>query len=166
MSCIHRWISWSSLEYLATVDYTLTGQFIDLRNGIIYVSLIGVQATLAERNYFIALDKKNGYRKKLLKLLQDLAKDLNITDKVSILEGGSVGIGIHPVEYDKVQVACYIEENMTNFGQISYFGDKWTPEGNDYKLLNHAILTGYKVSSVDETIQILRGSNGKIDIIG
>ena len=43
------------LSYLSKVDYMLTGNFIDLRNGIVYISLIGMLATEEERKYFIEL---------------------------------------------------------------------------------------------------------------
>ena len=34
-----------TLDFLSQVDYRLTGNFIDRRNGLIYISLIGMQAT-------------------------------------------------------------------------------------------------------------------------
>jgi len=145
-----------ALAFLANVDYNLTGQFIDLRNGIIYISLIGIQANLNERNYFINLDKEKGYRKQLLKELQDYATELGISEKISILEGGSVGIGIHPVEYDKVQVLKILETTNNTYNRISYFGDKWLSSGNDYNLINSPSVIGHKIHSVNETMHILK----------
>ena len=45
-----------ALKFLSDVDYTLTGNFIDLRTGIIYISLIVLNANEDERNYFTPLN--------------------------------------------------------------------------------------------------------------
>lgn len=146
-----------ALGFLSNVPYTISGQFIDLRNGIIYISLIGCQATLQERIYFQDLDKVHGYRKALLWELQELGKELGITNTIAILEGGSVGIGIHPIEYDKVQVAEFLRPLLGDtYSSISYFGDKYLPSGNDCSLLNHEIIKGYKVDSVSDTLHLLQ----------
>lgn len=141
-----------ALAFLANVDYLLTGQLIDLRSGIIYISLIGTQANLEERAYFIALDKQFKYREKLLKILKDKTTSLGIADRIDVLLGGSVGIGIHPHEWDKVQVLDHID---SNYESIHYFGDKYEPDGNDYRLLNDSRVIGHKVNSVKETVEIL-----------
>ena len=140
-----------ALAFLSEVDYIITGNFIDLRNGIIYISLIGMVATNKEREYFINIDKEQNIRKKLLQLLKNKSIELNINDKVEILEGGSVGIGIYPKEYGKSQVL----ESLINYKNISYFGDKYTIDGNDYELITNKNITGYKINSVKETIKIL-----------
>ena len=44
----------------------MTGHFIDLRNGIIYIRLIGMQANEDERMYFKDLDNTFNIRKKLI----------------------------------------------------------------------------------------------------
>jgi hydroxymethylpyrimidine pyrophosphatase-like HAD family hydrolase len=84
-----------ALNYLSNVPYDITGHFIDLRNGLIYISLIGLTANLNERTYFIDLDKKYNYRKELLQILNEKLEELNIINDVSITEGGSVGIAIY-----------------------------------------------------------------------
>jgi HAD superfamily hydrolase (TIGR01484 family) len=148
------------LQYLSQVDYTLTGHFIDLRNGLIYVSLIGLTATQEERRYFMNLDKINHYRKNLIKLLQTIATNLQIIDEVDIVEGGSVGIAIYPIEYDKIQVLDSFSEN--EYDKIYYFGDKYGLNGNDYKLLHHPRVAGYKVNNYNDTIDFINGLNYKI----
>ena len=140
------------LKFLSNVDYTLTGHFIDLRNGIIYVSLIGLIATIEEREYFIKLDKINNYRKQLIKLLKDVAYNLGVKDKVEIVEGGLVGIAIYPTEFDKIQILNNFTEKEY---KIYYFGDKYEENGNDYKLLNHNKVKGYKVNNYQDTIKEL-----------
>ena len=48
--------------------------------------------------------------------------EMDIKDKISVYEGGQVGIAIFPREYDKVQVLSEITEK---YEQIHYFGDKY-----------------------------------------
>jgi phosphomannomutase len=141
-----------TLSFLSCVDYTLTGYFVDLRNGIIYLSLIGLNANNEERNHFMKLDKINNYRKRLLNILHDLAKELDIFDKVCIYEGGSVGIAIYPVEYDKSQVLSVLQDK---YQEIHYFGDKYLENGNDRNLINNPKVIGHCVDSVFDTKKIL-----------
>lgn len=143
------------LQFLATVDYTLTGHFIDLRNGIIYVSLIGLTANQKERQYFMELDNKHNYRKQLLEMLNIELLEMDAFNKIDVVQGGSVGIAIYPSEYDKIQVLDYFEKNNCLYDEISYFGDKYYVGGNDYKLLHHPLVTGYKTDSPEMTNQLL-----------
>ncbi len=142
-----------ALQFLAKVDYEITGHFIDLRNGIIYISLIGMVATLEERARFIELNNTQNYRKKLITLLKNKALELKIENDIVIAEGGTVGIGIYPKEYDKVQVM----EVIRPFGykEIHYFGDKYEEDGNDYHLLNHKDIIPHRVNSLEDTMREL-----------
>ena len=144
----------NALKFIGNVDYLLSGHFIDLRNGIIYVSCIGMQATLEEREIFIEKEKEENIREKLINLLKENAEILNIKDKVSIKIGGSVGIAIYPIEYDKKQILDTIHQS--DYENIIYFGDKYDPEGNDYHLINDPQVKGHKVDSVDQTYEILK----------
>uniref|UniRef100_A0A6C0LG91 Phosphomannomutase n=1 Tax=viral metagenome TaxID=1070528 RepID=A0A6C0LG91_9ZZZZ len=143
-----------ALKFLSDVDYTLTGNFIDLRTGIIYISLIGLNANEDERNYFKELDEKLNYRKRLLDILQNKALDLNIYNKIHIVYGGSVGIAIYPSEHDKKQIMNHINHN--DYSEIHYFGDKYLQDGNDYLLLHHEFVIGHKVYNVSDTYKILK----------
>ena len=142
-----------ALQFLAKVDYEITGHFIDLRNGIIYISLIGMVATLEERAQFIEHNNKYNYRKQLITILKNKAWELKIENDIVIAEGGTVGIGIYPKEYDKVQVM----EVIRPFGykEIHYFGDKYEEDGNDYHLLNHKDIIPHRVDSVKDTMKEL-----------
>jgi len=142
-----------SLKFLSEVDYTITGNFIDLRNGIIYISLIGLVATQEERFIFMELDKKCNYRKKLLNILIEKTVELNIHNSVDIVEGGSVGIAIYPKEYDKIQVLSSFPKEI--YKKIYYFGDKYEINGNDYKIINNERVIGMKVKTPQNTIEIL-----------
>ena len=100
------------MNFISSVTYNITGHFVDLRNGIIYISLIGMQANEDERLYFKDLDKVFNIRKQLLELLKEQAKKLDISDKISINYGGTVGIGIYPIEYDKKQVIDILKQKI------------------------------------------------------
>ncbi len=141
-----------ALNFISKVDYTITGNFIDLRTGIIYISLIGLNANQIEREYFIELDKKEKIREKLLTDLKNKSKELGIDKEIKILEGGSVGIGIYPKEYGKEQVLEY----LLDYEEINYFGDKYTENGNDYELITNQNVLGYPVDSLDDTKKILK----------
>jgi HAD superfamily hydrolase (TIGR01484 family) len=141
-----------SLEFLSKVDYTITGHFVDLRNGIIYISLIGMVATQEERKYFLELDKQHNYRIRLLELLKEQAVSMGIINLIDIVEGGSVGIAIFPSEWDKIQVL----DNFKDYDTIVYFGDKHSEHGNDYKLLTHDRVKGYPVNSIEDTLMGIR----------
>lgn len=137
-----------SLAFLSNVDYNISGHFIDLRNGLIYISLIGMNATEEEREDFIKMDKIFNYKKNLFHLLNNKAHKLNL-DEISISYGGSVGISIYPKKWDKVQVLDKI--NMNIYNDIYYFGDKYEENGNDYHIINDNRIIGIKVDNIKDT---------------
>jgi len=142
-----------ALQFIAKVDYEITGHFIDLRNGIIYISLIGMAATLEERAKFIELNNLHNYRKRLITLIKNKAWELKIENDIIIAEGGTVGVGIYPKEYDKVQVMEVIQPY--GYKEIHYFGDKYEKDGNDYHLLNHKDIIAHCVDSLQDTMREL-----------
>lgn len=141
-----------ALDFLSKVEYTITGNFIDLRTGIIYISLIGMSANESEREYFKKYDSTYKIRDQLLILLNQTAKTLDIEGKVSILEGGSVGIAIYPCEWDKIQVLS----SLSQYKEIHFFGDKYEEGGNDYGLIHHKSVKGHKVTSKQDTYELLK----------
>lgn len=142
------------LAYLSNVSYNLAGHFVDLRNGIIYLSCIGMQASQAEREEFKIIDHKSNIRIEILRLLKSKAEKLGILDKLSINLGGSVGIGIYPIEYDKKQVLDIID--YKKYENIYYFGDKYEIDGNDYHIIHNKNVIGYKIDKYENTFEILR----------
>ena len=142
------------LKYLSKVSYELSGHFVDLRNGIVYLSCVGMQANIIERENFKKIDYQLNIRNEILNLLRNKAYELGILDKLSINLGGSVGIGIYPIEYDKTQILDIIDKNKYN--KIIYFGDKYLKDGNDYGIINHKNVIGYKIDNVEDTFKILK----------
>jgi hydroxymethylpyrimidine pyrophosphatase-like HAD family hydrolase len=47
-----------SLRFIAESNYEVSGHFVDIRNGLIYISLVGMQSTPEQRERFIKMDKK------------------------------------------------------------------------------------------------------------
>jgi phosphomannomutase len=141
------------LKYLSNVDYNLSGTFIDLRSGLIYVSLIGMQANNEERKYFINYDKHNKIREQLIIELNNHLISNNLQNKIVACEGGTVGIALYPSEWDKIQVLDKI--NINYYKNIYYFGDKYLENGNDYKLINSNKVIGFKIDSLYDTIEYL-----------
>jgi phosphomannomutase len=142
-----------ALLYLSQVNYEITGHFIDLRNGIIYISLIGMDATLEEREAFLKLDKVHHFKVQLLRILQKMTNDLGIQNDLVVLEGGSVGIGIYPKEWDKTQVLESLDS--LEYNTIHYFGDKYKIDGNDYNILHHPRVIGQPINNPEECLEIL-----------
>ena len=141
-----------SLNFISNVDYNITGHFIDLRCGLVYISLIGMSANDEERKYFKTLDKNNNIRNKLIDILKNKSQELNILDKISINIGGSVGIAIFPTEYDKIQVLEILENK---YDEIYYFGDKYEEGGNDYLIIKKLDKHGIKIDKIEDTFNFL-----------
>lgn len=137
-----------SLRFISEQDYPVTGHFIDLRNGLVYVSLVGMQASLDERRTFIELDRVHQYRKRLYeKLVGEAVRVPGLT----VSYGGEVGLSIYPSEWDKVQVLRYFEAP----DEVHYFGDKYQPGGNDHEIVNSPRVTGHRVDSPVDTAAVL-----------
>ena len=140
------------MNFISNVDYNITGHFIDLRCGLVYISLIGMSANDEERKYFKTLDKNNNIRNKLIDILKNKSQELNILDKISINIGGSVGIAIFPTEYDKIQVLEILENK---YDEIYYFGDKYEEGGNDYLIIKKLDKHGIKIYKIEDTFNFL-----------
>lgn len=143
----------AALRYLSSADFPLGGHHIDIRNGLIYISLAGMTATPDERECYIGLDKRHRYRRELIGILRERAKKFGIEDKVTICEGGSVGISIYPERWDKVQVLDRIP--LDTYDRVYYFGDKYDEDGNDHKIINDLRITGIRVNSPKDTDEFL-----------
>ncbi len=145
-----------SLKFISETNYEINGHFVDVRNGLVYISMVGLQANDDQRELFLKMDKKMEFRKRLLLQLNErkvkLMANLPSNQDITICYGGKVGISIYPTEWDKVQVLKYIKK----YENIHYFGDRYEEEGNDYKLINHENVIGYKVNNPDETIEKIR----------
>jgi phosphomannomutase len=132
-----------ALEFISKVDYLVSGNFIDLRNGLIYISLVGMAATDEETN---------NYRSILIEILKTKATQLGLDNYLDICLGGSVGIGLNPKKWNKIQVLNWFD--LSN-SQIHFFGDKYLPGGNDYELMCSSQVIPHPVDSLIETFNHL-----------
>ena len=143
-----------SLQFIVTNIPSISGHFIDVRNGLVYISLVGLQANPQEKQQFIQLDYKKKFREKLFQMLQQNIEKKNIKHKIRITYGGSTGIAVYPIEWDKVQVLEHIQ--YKDYEKIYYFADKYEKEGNDFRLINHPLIDGIRVSSIKQTRDFLQ----------
>jgi len=132
-----------ALLYLSSVSYRLCGHLIDYRNGIVYISCIGMDATLEERADF--LENHLHHRNKLLQILLALK-----IPNISIKKGGSVGIAVYPSEWSKAQVIDVLKSFQ--YKEIYYYGDSDGVDGNDTELLNHSQVMGIVVKNPQDTL--------------
>ena len=134
--------------FLSDVEYKLTGHFVDLRNGLVYISLVGMNALEHEREDFLRHDAQKHYRQRLLKILTRVLEGTEFT----VVKGGQVGLAVYPTEWDKSQVLHF----LSDYKVIHYFGDQCEPDGNDYPLFIDKRVIGHKVSSPDHTLELLK----------
>lgn len=145
---LHLFIK-KSFEWIQTILKETSGHFIDIRNGLLYISLIGMQATKSCRKSFYYEEEKYHYRENLLNELKKIAIKEGIDDKITITLGGSTGIAIFPKEWGKIQILDSIYKK--EYEKIYYFGDRYEPNGNDYELIHHDDIIGIKVDSLKDT---------------
>lgn len=144
------------LHFIANyIRVPVSGHFVDRRKGLIYISLVGMQANDRERQEFIIADNLYHYRQELLSILEKNIPE-NLQSFIDVKIGGSTGITIIPKEWNKSQVMDVI--NLTNYHQVYFFGDKYEPDGNDYELLNYKgdNFFGVPVATIKDTVDFLQ----------
>ncbi|KAJ3935194.1 MAG: eukaryotic phosphomannomutase [Lentinula lateritia] len=139
------------LHYVADLDIPIKrGTFVEFRNGMINVSPLGRNATIAERNEFEAYDKKQGVRAAFVKVLQEKFADYGLTFSI----GGKISFDIFPQGWDKTYALRHVEQE--GFEEIHFFGDKTYKGGNDYEIFSDPRTIGHSVDNPDDTIRILK----------
>jgi len=139
------------LHYIADMDIPIKrGTFVEFRNGMINVSPIGRNATIAERNEFEAFDKKNGLRAAFVKVLQEKFIEYDLTFSI----GGQISFDVFPRGWDKTYALRHVEQE--GFEEIHFFGDKTYKGGNDYEIFTDSRTVGHSVNSPVDTIRILK----------
>ncbi len=144
------------------MEYNLGGHMIDIRKGIVYVSLVGMDATDEERGQFIALDQLNGFRSQLINELNQLVPILGCENEIQIMVGGQVGITIMPKAHDKVQILEHLDPSV--YKLIAYFGDKYEPGGNDWTIMQNSRVQAYRVDRPTQTKKLIQGILGSSQV--
>ena len=102
-----------------------TGNHIEYRPGMINFSIVGRDATPAQRKAYYEWDEEKQERKRMAVLLMALLPRLDV--KI----GGQISIDIYPEGYDKSQAVGYLKERFPH-EPIFFFGDRTDEHGNDY----------------------------------
>ena len=127
-----------------------TGLHIEERSGMVNYSIVGRNATLGERKFYVEYDKKHNERNKL-------AKEFNkVFPNLQAVVGGETGIDIFAKGFDKSQIIKDFDPNDT----IHFFGDAMHPEGNDYPLkkviIDNDLGFCYNINDYNETWTLLK----------
>ena len=127
-----------------------TGLHIEERPGMVNYSIVGRNATLGERKFYVEYDKKHNERNKL-------AKEFNkVFPNLQAVVGGETGIDIFAKGFDKSQIIKDFDPNDT----IHFFGDAMHPEGNDYPLkkviIDNDLGFCYNINDYNETWTLLK----------
>lgn len=135
------------------VSTSISGHFVDIRKGLVYISLTGMQANDEQRKAFKNMDEIQNLRQELIQEIQNMLPSF-IQHKIDVKIGGSTGITIIPTEWNKEQVMNVCE--ISDYNEIYYFGDKFEKDGNDYELLFHKDVNGVPVETIQNTMDFLK----------
>lgn len=125
------------------------GNNIDVRSGLIYLSIPGMSATSEIRNNFFEFNKKNNFISRTLEKLKFISKYFEIS------KGGEAGFSLTLPGWDKSQVIDLLYDMDISDDNIYFFGDKCDIDGNDYSLYSHRLVKGYCVKNYHDTINKL-----------
>ncbi|KJA15252.1 hypothetical protein HYPSUDRAFT_220143 [Hypholoma sublateritium FD-334 SS-4] len=141
------------LHYIADLDLPIKrGTFVEFRKGMVNVSPLGRNATIAERGEFELLDQKNGYRKTMVEALKKQFPDYPLTYSI----GGKISFDVFPHGWDKTYALGRVADE--EFEEIHFFGDKIYKGGNDYEIYADPRTIGHSVKNPEETLRILQES--------
>ena len=114
-----------------------TGNHIEERPGMVNFSIVGRNANLTERQWYVEYDTKENERNTIATAFNTMFPDL------SAKVGGETGIDISPIGADKSQIVKDFDEE----DKLWFFGDAIYEGGNDYPLAkvvkNHRKVTGW-----------------------
>ncbi|XP_058462676.1 phosphomannomutase [Malaya genurostris] len=140
------------LRYLSEITIPIKrGTFIEFRNGMLNVSPIGRNCSVAERKQFFEYDRANYIRQRMIDVLKNEFQDVDLTYSI----GGEISFDVFPNGWDKTYCLKHATKG-TSFKEIHFFGDKTDPGGNDYEIYMDSRTIGHKVSCPDDTIHQLK----------
>lgn len=123
-----------------------TGLHIEHRPGMVNFSVVGRNATLGERKFYVKYDKETNERNTIAQEFNSLFPDIDARP------GGETGIDISPIGCDKSQIL----KDFTANDNIIFFGDRMDPQGNDYPLSSKNKGTNYHVTDWQHTWKLLK----------
>ena len=119
-----------------------TGNHIEKRLGTINFSIVGRNATKAEREQYKVWDEATNERRRICDILNTMFT------RLECVIGGETGIDIFLKGCDKSQIAKYVKPFV-------FFGDRCEVGGNDHTIFK-ASNNGYHVKNWQETYRILK----------
>ncbi|EPQ28090.1 uncharacterized protein PFL1_04417 [Pseudozyma flocculosa PF-1] len=151
------------LKYISNLDIpVMRGTFIEFRNGMINISPIGRNASIAERNTFEEYDREHQIRAKFVETLRSEFSDYGLTFSI----GGQISFDAFPHGWDKTFALRHVvRDGKTEAGsttaadlgwdEIHFFGDKTYKGGNDHEIFSDVRTVGHTVTSPEDTIRQL-----------
>lgn len=140
----------SMLEELEKNKFPIrTGNHIESRPGLCNFSIVGRNATRAERKEYVEYDLEHKDREQIAKRLGDC------NDNFIVQVAGETGLDIMPKGRDKSQIL----NDFDNDDTIYFFGDKCQEGGNDYQIATATLARGgvvHEVESWEDTWRILK----------
>ena len=138
------------MTYTAQLDLPVkTGNFIDVRDGLIYYVPIGQCCSMDDRQTFVEMDQNNQFR---MKVIHDLEPELdNLGLEISL--GGQTGMSITPKGWNKTYFTQYYD--ISCYKSVTFFGDKLEPYGSDHAMSTLDKVKCVSVKSPDDTYQYL-----------
>ncbi|MCB1456846.1 MAG: HAD-IIB family hydrolase [Nitratireductor sp.] len=104
-----------------------TGRHVEARTGTLNVSVVGRNASIAERRSYVRHDQRNREREGMIAAIEASFPDYEAH------RGGEISIDISPRGWNKGRVAKEIVSRHPG-AQISFFGDRISDRGNDAPL--------------------------------
>ncbi len=135
-------------DVCSKINMPYVGDRIDVRNGLIYLTPVGMEADDELRQKIIQYESEHNFRIELIYKL----KELDINDTIDIVKGGKTGVSILPKGVDKTQIL----EHISDIGIICFFGDNCQEDGNDRCLYIHPRCIGYEVVDYKHTLELLK----------
>lgn len=107
--------------------HTKTSNFVEIRTGLLNISVVGRDCTQQQREEYYQWDLENGERAKIVNQINEGFPELEASS------GGQISIDIHPKGRNKSQAKEWILNRWSD-ATIHFFGDKMEKGGNDYDL--------------------------------
>ncbi|KAJ3442741.1 phosphomannomutase-related [Anaeramoeba flamelloides] len=139
------------LHYIADFELPVKrGTFIEFRNGMINISLIGRNCSYEERLQYVELEKEGQFRQKFVKILQEKFSEYGLVFSI----GGQISIDVFPQGWSKEYCLQFV--NNKGYDEIHFFGDKTYKGGNDYEIFIHEETIGHTVTCPEDTVKICK----------
>jgi phosphomannomutase len=136
------------MEYIGKLKLPCkTGNFIELRNGMINISPIGRSCLQQERDEFEIYDKKHKIREKMINVLKEKFELFNLQFSI----GGQISMDVFIRGWDKTYCLRFLKD----YEKIYFYGDKTEKGGNDYEIFVHPRVIAKKVGCPSDTMKYI-----------